>query len=193
MSLPSICIAGLGNPGAEYVSTRHNAGRIFLELFLQLGKSSGTERLEDCDVCTLKHRGLSIALAAPRAYMNESGPPLARLVRSLKIPMERFLVCHDDVDLPLGRVQLKRGGSAAGHRGVESLYQAIGSSEFYRLRIGVGRNNMSTRDYVLSNFEPADRQALSETFTRSIGGLEFWIRGDPDKAAQELNTEPAKS
>lgn len=120
--------------------------------------------------------------------MNESGPPLTALVRTLGIPPDRLLILQDEMDLPLGRIQLKRGGSAAGHRGIESLYQTLGSTDFYRLRIGIGRPDRGARDYVLSEFSPEEMKSLDSAFDSAMDGLEIWIGGDPPKALQKLNS-----
>lgn len=194
-----ICLAGLGNPGAEYARNRHNAGRLFIEFLIRNWKAAGGGKKADCELARVDRHGESLVFAIPRtAYMNESGPPLVNLLGTLGISPDRFLVFHDEMDLPFGRLQLKKGGSSAGHRGVESVSRTLGSPEFYRLRIGVGRPGdnpalprRSTRDYVLSDFDPAELQRLDEVFTRSTDGIDYWIKGDPARSAQFLNTPPA--
>lgn len=183
-----VCLAGLGNPGPEYSHTRHNAGRLLIEFLVQTWGAAGSGNKSDCDLWRHDRHSQSLFLAVPRTYMNVSGPPLAALTRFYKISLNDLLVCHDDIDLPLGRLQLKRGGSAAGHRGVESLYQSICSTEFYRLRIGVGRGRRPVRDHVLSDFDAAEHQILSRTFAGALDGLDRWIQGDPAQASQLLNT-----
>ena len=188
MNTLSYCIAGLGNPGDEYAMTRHNAGRLFLQFFLKASPSPRPDKIQGCDVWRVQHKGVAVLLAAPRSYMNESGPPLLDLIRFLKIPPDCVLLCHDDVDLDLGRVQFKRGGSSAGHRGVESLYSAAGHSDFFRLRIGIGRGKAYTRDYVLSEFAAEEQKILEGVFSKCINGIDFWIDGNADRCAQTLNT-----
>lgn len=181
-------MAGLGNPGAEYARNRHNAGRLFIEFLIQSWKASGAGKKGECDLSRVDRKGTPLVFAAPRAYMNENGPPIAALLAFYKIPLDRLLVAHDEIDLPLGRLQLKCGGSSAGHRGVDSVYRALGSSEFHRLRIGVGRPDRSARDYVLSDFDPVELKVFEGLFETSIRGIDSWIEGDPARAARILNT-----
>ena len=185
------CLAGLGNPGREYAGNRHNAGRLLVEFLAGAWNAVGAGKKSDCDLHRAVRKDREILLARPRAYMNVSGPPLVGLLKSCNIPLERFLLIHDDIDFPVGRLQLKRGGSAAGHHGVESVYETLGSSDFHRLRIGVGRPNRSTKDYVLSDFTAGDMGDLERVFEKSVEGLDFWIDGHPSRAAQILNTVSA--
>ncbi len=194
-----ICLAGLGNPGPEYARNRHNAGRLFIEFLAHHWKAVGGGKKADCDLSRVNRHAESLVLAIPRTYMNENGPPLANLIGTLGISPDQFLVFHDDLDLPFGRLQLKKGGSSAGHRGVESLYRSLGSPEFYRLRIGIGRPvddpagaGRSTRDYVLSDFNSTDFQGLDALFTKSVDGIDHWIKGDPSRSAKFLNTSPTE-
>lgn len=185
----TLCLAGLGNPGRDYAGNRHNAGRLLVD-FLQTKWSAVSAGVKaDCDVWRAEVHRTPIMLAAPHSYMNLSGQPLTQLVRTLDISLDCFMLLHDEIDLPFGRLQLKRGGSAAGHRGVASVYQSIGSTEFFRLRIGVGRPDGSTRDYVLSDFSDADRQVLQASFDRLLDGLNDWITGETARAAQKINTD----
>ncbi len=134
---------------------------------------------------------MSVMLASPQSFMNLSGPPVCGLIRGMDTPLDHFMVLHDEMDLPLGRVQLKFGGSAAGHHGVESVIQSFGSPDFYRLRIGVGRPDRSNaRDHVLSEFSKEERPTLTAVFDSSAPGLDDWIMGFFDRASQKLNTPP---
>jgi PTH1 family peptidyl-tRNA hydrolase len=154
-----LLVVGLGNPGREYAHNRHNAGRMVLdELAHRHGgtwrskfNGSFTEvRLDD-------HR---IALLKPETYMNESGRSVAAAAKFFKVEPDAVLVVHDEGDFDLGRLQARKGGGLAGHNGLRSIAQALGTQDFLRLRIGVGRPERGDRrtlaDYVLADFEPHD-------------------------------------
>ena len=146
-----LLVAGLGNPGREYERTRHNVGWLVLdELALRHGgsfRSKFSGRLAETRVDDLR-----VALLKPETYMNESGRSVSAAARFFKLPPEQVLVVHDDVDLPVARLQARLGGGLAGHNGLRSISQALGSSDFLRVRIGVGRPERGDRrpvaDYV---------------------------------------------
>src|SRR5215210_2521107 len=154
-----LLVAGLGNPGCEYERTRHNAGWLVLhELARRHGgswKSKFSGSLGEVRVVDAR-----LALLKPETYMNDSGRSVGSAARFYKVEPEQLLVVHDDVDLEHGRVQVRRGGGLAGHNGLKSLAQELGSQEFQRLRIGVGRPGRGDRrpvaDWVLSPFAPQD-------------------------------------
>ena len=159
-----LLVAGLGNPGREYERTRHNIGWLVLdELARRHGgsfRSKFSGRLGE-----IRLDGLRLALLEPGTYMNESGRSIGPAARFFKAPSESVLVVHDDVDLGEGRLQARLGGGLAGHNGLRSIAQTLGTPEFLRLRIGVGRpgrgDRRSVADYVLSPFEPeTDVEAL---------------------------------
>jgi peptidyl-tRNA hydrolase, PTH1 family len=159
-----LLVAGLGNPGREYERTRHNIGWLVVdELAARLdvsfrSKFSGALGETRAD-------GHRLALLKPETYMNESGRSIGAAARFFKVPAADLLVVHDDVDLEPGRLQARRGGGLAGHNGLRSIAQTLGTQEFLRLRIGVGRpgrgDHRSVSDFVLAPFEPeVDAAAL---------------------------------
>ncbi len=159
-----LLVAGLGNPGREYARTRHNVGWMVVdELAARRGgsfRSKFSGRLAE-----VRDGDLRIALLEPETYMNESGRSIAAAARFFKVPASSVLVVHDDVDLDEGRLQARSGGGLAGHNGLRSIAQSLGTPEFLRLRIGVGRPARGDRrpiaDYVLSPFDPeTDADAL---------------------------------
>ena len=176
-----LLVAGLGNPGREYERTRHNIGWLVLdELARRHGgsfRSKFSGRLGE-----IRLDGLRLALLEPGTYMNESGRSIGPAARFFKAPSESVLVVHDDVDLGEGRLQARLGGGLAGHNGLRSIAQTLGTPEFLRLRIGVGRpgrgDRRSVADYVLSPFEPeTDVEALvaraaDAVESLAVGGLE---------------------
>jgi PTH1 family peptidyl-tRNA hydrolase len=154
-----LLVAGLGNPGPEHARDRHNVGWMVVdELARRHGgsfKAKFRGRLGDIRLDDAK-----LALLKPETYMNESGASIQAAGRFFKLPTDRVLVVHDDVDLETGRLQARLGGGLAGHNGLRSIAQRLGSQDFLRLRVGVGRPGRGDRrpvaDYVLSAFEPED-------------------------------------
>jgi PTH1 family peptidyl-tRNA hydrolase len=154
-----LLVAGLGNPGREYASNRHNVGWLVVdELARRHGGSFRSKFSGTLAEVRLDERRL--ALLKPETYMNESGRSVAAAARFFKVPPEGLVVVHDDVDLEHGRLQARLGGGLAGHNGLRSLSQHVGTQEFLRLRIGVGRpgrgDRRSVSDWVLSDFAPED-------------------------------------
>ena len=183
-----LLVVGLGNPGREYERTRHNVGWLVLdELARRLGASwrgkfSGK-------LAEARLDGDRLALLKPETFMNDSGRSVAAAARFFKVEPESLLIVHDDVDLEPGRLQARAGGGLAGHNGLRSLAQSLGSQDFLRLRIGVGRpgrgDHRSVADYVLSGFDPEeDADAL---VTRSADAVETLARDGLETAQQRFN------
>jgi peptidyl-tRNA hydrolase, PTH1 family len=159
-------VVGLGNPGADYEGTRHNVGADAVRL---LARREHTElarnkrvRCEIAEVRGLASTGVPVVLAVPSTYMNLSGGPVQSAAAWFKVPPERTVVLHDDLDVPVGSLKLKRGGGHAGHNGLKDVDRALGTRDYVRIRIGVGRppGRMPGKDYVLRRPTPADREAL---------------------------------
>ena len=154
-----LLVVGLGNPGREYANTRHNVGAMVVDELARRhgasfrGKFSGQLGETRVD-------GMRVALLKPETYMNLSGNSVSAAARFFKVPPEQILVVHDEGDFDLGRLQARAGGGLAGHNGLRSIAQQLGTQEFLRLRVGVGRpergDHRPLADYVLSNFEPHD-------------------------------------
>ena len=183
-----LLVAGLGNPGREYASTRHNVGWMVVdELARRHGGSWRSKFSGQLTECRLD--GAKLALVKPETYMNESGRSIAAAARFFKSPVESVLVVHDDVDLEEGRLQARPGGGLAGHNGLRSIAQAVGSQDFLRLRIGVGRpgrgDRRSVADYVLAPFEP--ETDVAGLVGRSADALEAIVRDGLDAARQRFN------
>ena len=186
-----LLIAGLGNPGAEYRETRHNVGFMVVdELARRHGASFGSKF--SARVADLRLDGQRLVLLEPQTYMNESGRSVAAAVRFYKVPVEALLVVHDDVDLEVGRLQARLGGGLAGHNGLRSLVQHLGTGEFLRLRVGVGRPERGdprpVADFVLSPF-PAEVD-LGTIVARAADGAETVAREGLDAARQRFNERP---
>lgn len=186
-----LLIAGLGNPGAEYRETRHNVGFMVVdELARRHGATFGSKF--SARVADLRLDGQRLVLLEPQTYMNESGRSVAAAVRFYKVPVEALLVVHDDVDLEVGRLQARLGGGLAGHNGLRSLVQHLGTGEFLRLRVGVGRPERGdprpVADFVLSPF-PAEVD-LGTMVARAADGAETVAREGLDAAQQHFNERP---
>ena len=160
-------VVGLGNPGAAYAQTRHNAG--FMVVDELAGKFDiGFDKRKFDTVFGRGHiERQPVVLAKPMAFMNRSGPPVRSLADFFKISSEAMLVIHDDIDLAFGRLKIKEKGGHGGHNGIRSLIDAFGTDNFVRLRIGVGRsgNNMSVSDHVLSRFTAQENESLAQIIT----------------------------
>ena len=180
-----LLVVGLGNPGREYERTRHNAGWLVLDELARRHDGSWRSKFSG-SLAEVRLGGLRLALLKPETYMNESGRSVGAVVRFFKLEPEQVLVVHDDVDLEPGRLQARAGGGLAGHNGLRSLAQHLGSQDFLRLRIGVGRpgrgDPRSVADWVLSPFSPEeDAEAL---ISRSADAVET-ITADGLEAAQQ--------
>lgn len=155
-------VAGLGNPGERYARTRHNAGAMVVEeLCARLDARLRKVRLLPLFAAEARHEGEFLLLAAPGTFMNEIGPPLASFARRRGVALDHMVACHDEIDLPLGALRIKRGGSTAGHHGLDSMVRGFRSPDFYRVRLGVGRprNRDQNVDFLLEPFAKSELDA----------------------------------
>ena len=182
-------IVGLGNPGREYRETRHNAGFMVLDrLAARLGESFS--RLEShALVSKAIYQNNRLILAKPQTYMNASGQAVGGLARFYKVPLENFLVLYDDVDLPLGTLRLRPGGGSAGQKGMDSIIQRLGSEDFARLRVGIGRppGQMEAGDYVLKHFSPSEAAILPQILDRAVDAILTFTAEGLEKAMNVFN------
>jgi PTH1 family peptidyl-tRNA hydrolase len=168
-------VLGLGNPGPTYAENRHNLGAMVVDL---LGERVGGRFAKGArgraDVLEGRLAGQRVALAKPRSYMNESGGPAAAVLAFYKVPPERLVVVHDELDLPLGAIRLKQGGGHGGHNGLRSLDRSLGTREYLRVRVGIGRppGRQDPADYVLRNFSPTERKELPLEIERAADAVE---------------------
>jgi len=157
-------VVGLGNPGAQYAGNRHNVGRMVLdELARRMGVRFGRHKT-NAFVAEGRETpgGPRFVLAAPETYMNESGRPVGRLVKFYSLTPDRVIVVHDELDIPLGTLRLKTGGGHGGHNGVRDIATVLGTPEFARVRVGIGRppGRQPAADFVLRDFTPTERKEL---------------------------------
>ena len=185
-------VVGLGNPGPSYAGTRHNVGYVVVdELVDRLGGRLRAHRSGRADVleARLGVGGPRLVLGRGRRYMNESGGPVASLLSFYKVPAAQLVVVHDELDLPFGGLRVKLGGGDNGHNGLRSVRSALGSGEFHRVRVGVGRpsGHQPTADYVLSAFSSAERRALPEVVQRAADSVEALVTVGLEVAQQRFN------
>lgn len=182
-------IVGLGNPGREYRENRHNIGFMLIDR-LSVRLNARMRRMQSkALVGSVTQGDAKLILAKPQTFMNLSGQAIQGLVHFYKIPLENLIVIHDDLDLPFGTLRLRPGGGAGGQKGVKSTIQHLGTQNFPRLRLGIGRppGRMDAAAYVLQDFHKADQQILSETLDRAADAVETFIDYGLDKAMNQFN------
>ena len=165
-------IVGLGNPGRVYAKNRHNVGFMCLRHFaktqgMRFDKKQGQARIGTGEVA-----GSKVVIARPQTYVNLSGQSVSRLIKKFNINLNDLLVIHDDLDLPLGKIRIRQGGSSGGHKGINSITADLDSQDFVRIRIGIGRPTIVEGDtqtkeaeiiaYVLSDFTPEEKQVITQ-------------------------------
>jgi PTH1 family peptidyl-tRNA hydrolase len=182
-------IVGLGNPGPSYARTKHNVGS---ELVERLASGLGV------DLKRTRHQmrtaegtldGTPVILGVPTTYMNDSGRPIARLVRKGSVPLEHLVIVQDELDLAPGVVRLKEGGGTAGHNGLRSIEAALRSRDFLRVRIGVGKppSKEEGADHVLSRFTPDERELVAAASDRALEGIKLLVTHGIDAAQNALH------
>jgi PTH1 family peptidyl-tRNA hydrolase len=182
-------IVGLGNPGPRYAATRHNAGFVVVDLLAE--RLGGTFKAHKgrADVVEGRIGTVSVVLAKPKSYMNESGGPVVSISRFFKVPVERITVVHDDLDLPFGALRLKRGGGDGGHNGLRSLSAALGNRDYARVRLGIGRppGRQDPADYVLKEWASTERKELPFLIDRAADAVEALINDGLESAQNQFN------
>ena len=191
-SSADLLVVGLGNPGDQYSRTRHNAGRwVVDELVRRHDGRLRRARRQQALVCELRLAQRRVAAAAPVTWMNESGRAVAPLVRRFGIrDLSCLVVVHDELDLPVGRLKVKTGGGLAGHKGLESIRAHVRSEAFTRVRIGVGRPDMTPKggDYVLKPPGRAERAELEAVVERAADAVEYYLDHGLEPTMNRFNT-----
>ena len=187
---PWYLIVGLGNPGAEYAKTRHNAGFMLLDLLAKSWRTDwNNEKKFQSRIAKAERGGKRLVLCEPQTFMNLSGEAVGALIKFYQLPLTRLVVAVDDADLPLGEIRLRPGGSSGGHHGLESIEQHLGSREYARLRIGIGRKD-SRREisgHVLGKLGVKELALIEKVLDRAAAQVECWLAHGLPKAMSQFN------
>ncbi|SRR5581483_4718004 len=191
MTPDTFLLIGLGNPGREYKDNRHNFGFMLIDRLAVRLNARGMKLQSKAIVTDAIYEGRKLILAKPQTYMNLSGHSVQGLANFYKLPLENLLVAHDDLDLPFGTIRLRPGGGPGGQKGVASAIERLGTKDFARLRLGIGRppGRMDPAAYVLQDFSKEEMKELSAILDRAAdAALEFVING-LDRAMNKFNGE----
>lgn len=195
-------IVGLGNPGEKYDGTRHNLGFRVVDQFIadrlpttDYGKIWKNDEKFKAEVCRLKTEDLFVV--KPQTHMNASGLAVSKIARYFKVPVSDIVIIHDELDLPLGKIKVRVGGSAAGHRGVESIIESLEDDKFVRVRLGIGtlhsqrsdrdRQRADTEHFVLEPFEPVEKPKVKHMQKRAVEALELILNKGLEVAQNQYN------
>jgi PTH1 family peptidyl-tRNA hydrolase len=181
-------VVGLGNPGKKYAGTRHNVGFAVVNL---LAKSPGADRFRErfhAEVAELNEGGEKILLVKPLTFMNLSGQSVRKIVDFYELPVEHLLVVCDDFNLPLGKIRFRARGTHGGHNGLRDIQSHLGTTEYARLRIGVGAPDEGEAiDHVLGRFRPSEQPAIDDAVERAVQGVARWWKDGVEKCMNEFN------
>ena len=195
MERKTYLIVGLGNPGLEYARNRHNVGFHCLDRLARAHDLDIRRRKKRARVAKGTIAGQQVVLAMPQTFMNESGRAVGPLTRFFQVELERLLVIYDDLDLPPGTIRMRPGGGSGGHKGMRSIIQYLGSQEFARLRIGIGRppGRMDPADYVLQDINGEEVDLFDESLDRAVAAIETWLREGVEEAMSRHNQPPPEN
>lgn len=180
-------VVGLGNPGPNYATTRHNIGFMVVDVLAdRLGEKFKVHKRSGAEVATGRLGGKAVILAKPRVYMNESGRQVGPLAKFYSVAPEDVVIVHDELDIDFGRIRLKFGGGVAGHNGLRSVGSALGTNDFHRVRVGIGRppGQKSGAAFVLENFNSRERPELGVICEQAADAAELLV---------QLGIEPAQN
>ncbi len=183
-------VAGLGNPGSQYENTRHNVGFLVLDELGERGEFPIQRLRFHALTNTAVVGGQGVLVMKPTTYMNLSGEAVGEAARFYKLPADHVLVISDDVDLPLGKLRIRKGGSAGGHNGLKSIIQHLGTDQFPRLKVGVGAKphpDYDMADWVLGKLQREDKKVMDAAVKRAADAVECLLREGPDKAMNRFN------
>jgi PTH1 family peptidyl-tRNA hydrolase len=184
-------VVGLGNPGSEYAATRHNIG--FLVVDELAGRARGrfaSHKRARAQVAEERVAGHRVVLAKPMSYMNESGGPVKALAEFYKVPLEHLVVIHDELDIDFATLRLKHGGGDNGHNGLKSLRRSLGSGDYYRIRVGIGRppGRQDPADYVLKPWSSLERKELELLVGDAADAVETLLTDGLERAQNRFNS-----
>jgi peptidyl-tRNA hydrolase, PTH1 family len=185
-------VVGLGNPGREYASTRHNIGFMVVNELARRSGADGVKKRFRSEIAEGRLHDEKLVLVAPQTYMNLSGHAVREAVNWYHVSHEDVLIVFDDMDLPFGQLRLRKGGSAGGHNGLKSIIEQLGGTDIPRLRVGIGRSRSSATSHVLSRFSPEEEKALPELIGKVADAVELWMTGGITVAMNAVNQRPKK-
>jgi PTH1 family peptidyl-tRNA hydrolase len=182
-------LIGLGNPGKKYAGTRHNVG---FEVIAELARRHGASRPKvkfEAEIAEASVSDQRLLLAAPQTYMNNSGRAVRQLFDFYQLAVPDLLVACDDINLPLGKLRVRRSGSSGGQKGLENIIQHMGAPDVARLRIGIGQPppGRDSADYVLERFHKSELAAIDKAITMAADAVEMWITGGIDRTMNQFN------
>ncbi len=182
-------IVGLGNPGREYARNRHNVGFMAVDRLAKAHNTAFTRRQSKALITSIRIGEASVVLAKPQTFMNLSGDSVASLVKFYDVPLDQLLVCFDDLDLPVGAIRLRAEGGSAGQNGMKSIIQHLGTQNFPRLRLGIGRppGRMDPAAYVLQDFKDFDAEVMDMTLDKAAQAIETFVKEGIVAAMNKFN------
>lgn len=173
-----VLVVGLGNPGPQYATTRHNVGFMVVDILAdRMGEKFKVHKKSGAEVATGRLAGRSVVLAKPRVYMNESGRQVGPLAKFYSVALSDVIIVHDELDIDFGRIRLKGGGGVAGHNGLRSVSSALGGNDFQRVRVGIGRppGHKSGAAFVLENFNSVERKEVPTILEQAADATELLV------------------
>lgn len=181
-------IVGLGNPDKKYLKTRHNTGFMVLDLLLaDLGINLDMEGFKSF-YTIYRHNGEKVVIVKPQTYMNLSGEAVQEIMHYFKAGIEDLIVVHDDLDLPVGKIRLRKSGSSGGQKGMGNIIDLLGTSDIKRIRVGISNNKlMDTKDYVLGKITEEEKPAFTDSLVRAKDALKHFLDNDFDKTMNIYN------
>jgi peptidyl-tRNA hydrolase, PTH1 family len=185
-------IIGLGNPGKEYSRNRHNVGFRFVAHIARQNSIEVKKRQCQAEIGTGEIAGTRVLLARPRTFMNRSGDSVSQLIKKYHVEINDILVIYDDLDLPLGKIRLRHGGSSGGHKGIKSIASSLGNQDFNRLKIGIGRPPHDTSDekvvsHVLSDFSAQEEKTIKPAIEKATEAVECFLTEGMVAAMNKFN------
>ena len=195
MNADTYLLIGLGNPGREYRENRHNFGFMLIDRLCVRLDARGMKVQSRAIVTDGHYEGRKLLLAKPQTYMNLSGQSIQGLAHFYKLPLEQLLVAHDDLDIPFGTIRVRPGGGPGGQKGVASAIERLGTQDFARLRLGIGRppGRMDPADYVLQDFFRDEMKSVSEILDRAADAAMCFITDGLDRTMNRFNGEIRES
>jgi PTH1 family peptidyl-tRNA hydrolase len=184
-------IVGLGNPGPKYQGTRHNVGFAVVDYLAQSPQVTGFRSRFSAEIAEFVEDGQKLLLVKPQTYMNRSGRCVREVVDFFQLPLADLLVICDDINLPLGKLRVRAKGTHGGHNGLRDIQEHLGTTEYARLRIGVGApptsGDEATVDYVLGRFQPGERPVIDEAIHKAAMAAQCWVREGVERCMAQTN------